>query len=96
MQCDGKVALTEPADLHRPLLAGVLQSAWGVAPSHLSWGEPQNRSVADHLFSVGNTPFGHLAAAAGPSLVGLCKLMNTVDSFFVACKHPVSTLEPMK
>ena len=68
LQCDGKVALTEPADLHRPLLAGVLQSGWGVAPTHLSWGEPQNRSVADHLFSVGNTPFGHLAAAAGPSL----------------------------
>jgi len=41
---------------------------WGVAPTHLSWGEPQNRSVADYLFSVGNTPFGPLAIAAGPML----------------------------
>jgi hypothetical protein len=28
-----------------------------------AWGEPQNRSVADYLFSVGNTPFGPLAGA---------------------------------
>lgn len=68
LQCDGKVALTEPADLHRPILAGVLQAAWGVAPSHLSWGEPQNRTVVDYTFAVGNTPFGPLASAGGGAL----------------------------
>ena len=39
-------------------------TAWGVAPTHLAWGEPQRRAVTDHLWSVGNTPFGTLAGSA--------------------------------
>ena len=67
-RCDGRATLAEPADARRPMLAAMLRAAWGVAPTDRHWGDAQGRVVRDHLFSVGNDPFGHLSASFGATL----------------------------
>ena len=64
-QCDGRATLAEPADARRPLLAAMLRAAWGVAPTDRRWGD---RLAREHLFSVGNDPFGYLSASFGATL----------------------------
>ena len=46
-------------------LAATLRAAWGVAPTDRRWGD---RLAREHLFSVGNDPFGYLSASFGATL----------------------------
>ena len=59
--CEGKRVLFEPSDVRAPLTAAILRTAFGVAPTHLTWSESANDVVRDYLFGVGNDPFGDLS-----------------------------------
>ena len=56
--CHGQPRKLDAHELRRPLLAALLQTGWGVAPSHVRWSTAHNASVAELLWAVGRTPFG--------------------------------------
>ncbi|KAL6045728.1 DUF4261 domain-containing protein [Balamuthia mandrillaris] len=56
--CDGQEISLDPRDASRPVLATLLQSIWGVSPTHISWDVAHSRKREDFLWSLGNTPFG--------------------------------------
>ena len=58
VQCAGAGRYIDASALARPLLAAVLQTGWGVAPSSERWSAAHMRSVSNLLWSVGRTPFG--------------------------------------
>jgi len=43
-------------DATRAVLAGILQTAWGVAPSYQTWRSTHNSTSDDFLFATGLTP----------------------------------------
>jgi hypothetical protein len=63
-QCAGTGRWLDASALARPLLASVLQTGWGVAPSGVVWSSAHQRSVNELLWSVGPTPFGAYASRA--------------------------------
>lgn len=56
--CNGRPTLTFIRELDRPLVAALLQTLWGVSPTHLTWSAQHNSTVADYRWAVGPTPFG--------------------------------------
>ena len=63
-RCAGVARWLDAEDVTRPLLAAMLQTGWGVTPSHHGWSAAHNASVADLLWAVGRTPFGAYAERA--------------------------------
>eukprot|EP00271_Cylindrocystis_brebissonii_P008195 TRINITY_DN22200_c0_g1_i1.p1 TRINITY_DN22200_c0_g1~~TRINITY_DN22200_c0_g1_i1.p1 ORF type:complete len:711 (+),score=101.73 TRINITY_DN22200_c0_g1_i1:274-2406(+) len=57
-QCHGEPVEADLRQVTRPLLAALLQTGWGVTPSHLTWSPQHNRTVEDYRWAVGATPFG--------------------------------------
>ena len=57
-QCDGMPTILDAYDLKRPLLAALLQSGWGLAPSDALWSDAHKKALPNLLWSVGRTPFG--------------------------------------
>jgi hypothetical protein len=39
------------------VLGALLQTVWGVAPTHSAWHVLHNRTVSDYLWSLSDTPF---------------------------------------
>ena len=58
-----------PSQVQRPLLAGVLQSMWGVTPPTVAWGDADQAPVTSHLWALGLNPFGLLGAGSRLSFV---------------------------
>ncbi|KAK6155121.1 hypothetical protein DH2020_009369 [Rehmannia glutinosa] len=56
--CNGHHVFTQTRELERPLVGSILQSMWGVSPTHLVWSPRHNSSLVDYTWSVGQTPFG--------------------------------------
>ncbi|URD87264.1 hypothetical protein MUK42_28505 [Musa troglodytarum] len=56
--CNGRHVITQTRNLDRPIIGSVLQSMWGVSPTHLSWSPQHNSTLVDYTWSVGQTPFG--------------------------------------
>ena len=56
--CNGRQLLTPTRDLQRPIVGALLQSLFGVTPTHLTWSSHHNSTVVDYRWGVGNTPFG--------------------------------------
>ncbi|KAI0524078.1 hypothetical protein KFK09_003442 [Dendrobium nobile] len=56
--CNGRHVVTHTRSLNRAIVGSVLQSMWGVAPTHITWSPEHNNSLVDYTWSVGNTPFG--------------------------------------
>ncbi|XP_078177122.1 uncharacterized protein LOC144571647 [Carex rostrata] len=56
--CNGRHVITQTRNLDRPLVGAILQSMWGVSPTHLSWSPEHNDTLVDYTWSVGHTPFG--------------------------------------
>ncbi|XP_078428904.1 uncharacterized protein LOC144701083 [Wolffia australiana] len=67
--CNGRHIITQARNLERPIVGGVLQSLWGVSPTHLSWSAEHNTTIVDYTWSVGQTPFGPFSDSLSLSFV---------------------------
>ncbi|CAB4275066.1 unnamed protein product [Prunus armeniaca] len=56
--CNGRHVFTQTRELERPLVGSILQSMWGVSPTHMLWSPRHNTTLVDYTWSVGQTPFG--------------------------------------
>lgn len=67
--CNGRHVITQTRELERPLVGSILQSMWGVSPTHLSWSPRHNSTLLDYTWSVGQTPFGPFSESMSLSFV---------------------------
>ncbi|CAA0828443.1 Unknown protein [Striga hermonthica] len=67
--CNGHHVFTQTRELERPLVGSILQSMWGVSPTHLVWSPRHNHSLVDYTWSVGQTPFGPFSEVFSLSFV---------------------------
>ncbi|KAJ6734656.1 TRANSMEMBRANE PROTEIN-RELATED [Salix purpurea] len=67
--CNGRHVFTHTRVLERPLVGSILQSMWGVSPTHLSWSPRHNNTLVDYTWSVGQTPFGPFSEISSLSFV---------------------------
>jgi hypothetical protein len=56
--CNGRHVVSQSRHLERPIVGALLQTLFGVAPTHLRWSTQHNNSIVDYTWSVGQTPFG--------------------------------------
>ncbi|XP_020261041.1 uncharacterized protein LOC109837280, partial [Asparagus officinalis] len=67
--CNGRHVITQTRNLDRPIIGSILQSMWGVSPTHLSWSPQHNSTLVDYTWSVGQTPFGPFSESSSLSFV---------------------------
>ncbi|KAL9233773.1 hypothetical protein vseg_008727 [Gypsophila vaccaria] len=67
--CNGRHVFTQTRELERPLIGSILQSMWGVSPTHLTWSPTHNSTLVDYTWSVGQTPFGPFSEISSLSFV---------------------------
>ncbi|KAG9159883.1 hypothetical protein Leryth_005642 [Lithospermum erythrorhizon] len=67
--CNGRHVFTQTRELERPLVGSILQSMWGVSPTHLVWSPRHNNTLVDYTWSVGQTPFGPFSEISSLSFV---------------------------
>ncbi|GKV08680.1 hypothetical protein SLEP1_g20281 [Rubroshorea leprosula] len=67
--CNGRHVFTRTRELERPLVGSILQSMWGVSPTHLSWSLRHNSTLVDYTWSIGQTPFGPFSEISSLSFV---------------------------
>lgn len=67
--CNGRHVFTQTRELERPLVGSILQSMWGVSPTHLLWSPRHNSTLVDYTWSVGQTPFGPFSEISSMSFV---------------------------
>lgn len=67
--CNGRHVFTQARQLERPLVGSILQSMWGVSPTHLIWSPRHNNTMVDYTWSVGQTPFGPFSEISSLSFV---------------------------
>lgn len=65
--CNGRHVITQTRNLDRPILGSILQSMWGVSPTHHSWSPQHNNTLMDYTWSVGQTPFGPFSESSSLS-----------------------------
>lgn len=52
-----------PRDSSRAVLGALLQTGWGVAPTHTTYSTHLNDTEQDYLWSSSDTPFGYLSSS---------------------------------
>lgn len=67
--CNGRHVFTQTRELERPIVGSILQSMWGVSPTHLSWSPRHNDTLVDYTWSIGQTPFGPFSEMSSLSFV---------------------------
>ncbi|EHA8590279.1 hypothetical protein COCNU_scaffold016592G000040 [Cocos nucifera] len=67
--CNGRHVITQTRNLDRPIVGSILQSMWGISPTHLSWSPEHSSTLVDYTWSVGQTPFGPFAETVSLSFV---------------------------
>ncbi|CAI9109634.1 OLC1v1009493C1 [Oldenlandia corymbosa var. corymbosa] len=67
--CNGRHVFTQTRELERPLVGSILQSMWGVSPTHLMWSPRHNSTLVDYTWSIGQTPFGPFSEISSLSFV---------------------------
>ncbi|KAK3015282.1 hypothetical protein RJ639_030230 [Escallonia herrerae] len=67
--CNSRHVFTQTRVLERPLVGSILQSMWGVSPTHLLWSPRHNSTLVDYTWSVGQTPFGPFSEVSSLSFV---------------------------
>lgn len=67
--CNGRHVFTQTRELDRSLIGSILQSMWGVSPTHLLWNPSHNGTLVDYTWSVGQTPFGPFSDISSLSFV---------------------------
>lgn len=56
--CNGRQLLAPTRELERPITGALLQTLFGVAPTHLTWSSQHNNTLVDYRWGTGQTPFG--------------------------------------
>lgn len=67
--CNGRHVITMTRNLDRPIISSVLQTMFGVSPTHQSWSPEHNATVVDYTWSTGHTPFGPFSETKSLSFV---------------------------
>lgn len=67
--CNGHHVFTRTRELERPIVGSILQSMWGVSPTHLNWSPRHNSTHVDYTWSIGQTPFGPFSQLSSLSFV---------------------------
>ncbi|KAG8637926.1 uncharacterized protein LOC110628358 [Manihot esculenta] len=67
--CNGRHVFTHTREIERPIVGSILQSMWGVSPTHLLWSSRHNNTLVDYTWSVGQTPFGPFSETSSLSFV---------------------------
>ncbi|XP_058085076.1 uncharacterized protein LOC131232686 [Magnolia sinica] len=67
--CNGRHVITQARELERPIVGSILQSMWGVSPTHLTWSPWHNSTLVDYTWSIGQTPFGPFSESLSLSFV---------------------------
>eukprot|EP00252_Welwitschia_mirabilis_P006738 TRINITY_DN17640_c0_g1_i1.p1 TRINITY_DN17640_c0_g1~~TRINITY_DN17640_c0_g1_i1.p1 ORF type:complete len:684 (+),score=9.83 TRINITY_DN17640_c0_g1_i1:93-2144(+) len=67
--CNGRHIIMQARSLERPIVGALLQSLWGVSPTHLTWSPRHNNTLVDYTWSVGQTPFGPFTEMTSLSFV---------------------------
>ncbi|EPS64700.1 hypothetical protein M569_10078, partial [Genlisea aurea] len=67
--CNGNHVFTTLRQLERPIVGSILQTMWGVSPTHVVWSSRHNGSLVDYTWSVGQTPFGPFSESSSLSFV---------------------------
>lgn len=67
--CNGRHVFVHTRELERPIVGSVLQSMWGVSPTHLNWSPLHNSTLVDYTWSMGQTPFGPFSEISSLSFV---------------------------
>ncbi|KAB2613912.1 hypothetical protein D8674_036228 [Pyrus ussuriensis x Pyrus communis] len=67
--CNGHHVFTQTRELERPLVGSILQSMWGVSPTHMLWSPRHNTTLVDYTWSIGQTPFGPFSEISSLSFV---------------------------
>jgi hypothetical protein len=67
--CNSRHVFTQTRELERPLVGSILQSMWGVSPTHLLWSPRHNSTLVDYTWSIGQTPFGPFSEISSLSFV---------------------------
>ncbi|XP_051141228.1 uncharacterized protein LOC127258434 [Andrographis paniculata] len=67
--CNGHHVFAQTRELERPIVGSILQSMWGVSPTHLVWSPRHNSTLMDYTWSVGQTPFGPFSELSSLSFV---------------------------
>jgi hypothetical protein len=62
--CNDEMVMLDAADASRPMLAALLQTGWGVAPTHEHFSGKKQTSEVNFLWSTANTPFGPFSTSA--------------------------------
>jgi len=57
-QCTDEMVTMNPSDASRATLAALLQTVWGVAPTHEHFSGKSNKTEISYLWSTSRTPFG--------------------------------------
>lgn len=65
--CNRQQLLISTRHLERPITGALLQSLFGVSPTHLSWSAKHNSTLVDYRWGIGNTPFGPFSDSSGLS-----------------------------
>ncbi|XP_047074174.1 uncharacterized protein LOC124683767 [Lolium rigidum] len=67
--CNGRHVITMTRNLERPIIGSVLQTMFGVSPTHQSWSPEHDATVVDYTWSTGHTPFGPFSETKSLSFV---------------------------
>uniref|UniRef100_A0A368UH79 DUF7906 domain-containing protein n=1 Tax=Glycine max TaxID=3847 RepID=A0A368UH79_SOYBN len=67
--CNGRHVFMQTRQLERPIVGSILQSMWGVSPTHLNWSPQHNETLVDYTWSMGQTPFGPFSEMLSLSFV---------------------------
>jgi len=65
--CNGQQLLVSTRHLERPLVGALLQSLFGVAPTHVTWSSKHNSTMVDYRWGIGHTPFGPFSESSSLS-----------------------------
>ena len=59
--CNGQSMQFDPRDASRAVLGALLQTAFGVAPTHRFWNPFLNDSETNFMWDIGHTPFAYFS-----------------------------------
>jgi len=61
--CSGRTVAVNPKDATRPVMAALVSTLWGVAPTYQAWDVQHSQVKENYMWAVGNTPFGPFSSA---------------------------------
>lgn len=62
--CSDEMVTLDAADATRPLMGALLQTGWGVAPTHQHFSGKKQSAEVNFLWSAANTPFGPFSGSS--------------------------------